>query len=186
MIPGLIAYRNKFPQLGADVYIAPGAWVIGDVVIGDRASIWFNTVVRGDENYIHIGEDTNIQDNSVLHITGERFPLEIGRRITVGHRAVVHGCVVEDDCLIGMGAILLDGARIGRGSVVAAGCLVPPGFVVPPESLVMGVPAVVKKPVGERERELVKMSVQHYLGLNSDYRLAEQLEDDLKVRGFLR
>lgn len=185
-IPGLLAYQDKFPQIGQDVYIAPGAWVIGDVVLGDRSSIWFNTVVRGDENYIHIGEDSNIQDNSVLHITGERFPVVVGKRVTVGHRAIVHGCVVEDDCLVGMGAIVMDGARIGRGSVVAAGCVVPPGFVVPPDSLVMGVPAVVKKPVGERERELVAMSVRHYLGLSSDYRTAGGPAADLRVKGFLR
>lgn len=185
MMPGLMVYKDKYPEIGRDVYIAPGAWLIGDVVMGDRASVWFNTVVRADENYIHIGEDTNIQDNCVLHITGERFPVDVGNRVTIGHRAIVHGCTVEDDCLIGMGAIVMDGARIGKGSVVAAGCLVPPGFVVPPKSLAIGVPAVVKKEVGEEERLLVSMSVQHYVELNSDYRTAVDPERKPRVKGFL-
>jgi len=182
---GVLPYKDICPRLGEEVFIAPGAWVIGDVVIGDRSSIWFNTVVRGDVHYIRIGSDTNIQDNSTLHVTEGEFPLEIGNRVTIGHRAIVHGCVVEDDCLIGMGAIILDGARIGSGSLIAAGSVVAPGVYIPPDSLVMGVPATVKKTVGEAERDLIRNSRDHYLQLSADYLNPLLLNEKTKVRGFL-
>jgi carbonic anhydrase/acetyltransferase-like protein (isoleucine patch superfamily) len=181
----VLPYRDIFPTLAEDVFIAPGAWVIGDVSIGARSSIWFNTVVRGDMHYIRIGEDTNIQDNSTLHVTAERFPLEIGNRVTVGHRAIVHGCVVEDDCMIGMGAIVMDGARIGRGSLVAAGALVPPGFVVPPESLVMGIPAKIQKRTAEVELVLIRTAGLHYVDLAAEYLKPDDLKQAPRVRGFL-
>jgi gamma-carbonic anhydrase len=165
----IFPYRGVFPRLEDGVYIAAGACVIGDVVIGSRSSIWCNTVVRGDMHYIRIGRDTNIQDNSTLHVTAVQFPLRIGDRVTVGHRAIVHGCMVEDDCLIGMGAIILDGARISRGSLVAAGALVPPGFLVPPKSVVMGVPARVVRVVGSVEREIIHSSAAHYVELAREY-----------------
>lgn len=182
---GVLPYREIYPKLGEEVFVAPGAWVIGDVVIGDRSSIWFNTVVRGDVHYIRIGSETNVQDNSILHVTEGRFPLEIGNRVTIGHRAIVHGCVVEDDCLIGMGAIILDGARIGRGSLVAAGSLVAPGTDIPPDSLVMGVPATMKKTVGEAERDLIRSSKEHYLQLSIDYLNPLLLNEKKTVKGFL-
>ncbi len=182
---GVLPYGNVAPKLGEDVFIAPGAWVIGDVVIGARTSIWFNTVVRGDVHYVRIGSETNIQDNCTLHVTEGTFPLEMGDRITVGHRAVIHGCVIEDDCLIGMGAVIMDGSRIGKGSLVAAGALVKPGFVAPPGSLVMGVPAIVKRPVNEHEKELIREGAAHYLEVSARY-LREGGENDArKVRGFL-
>jgi len=181
----ILPYKGILPRLEEGVYIAPGAQVIGDVVIGKRSSIWFNTVVRGDEHYVRIGSETNVQDSCTLHVTAERFPLEIGNRVTIGHRAIVHGCIVEDDCLIGMGAIILDGARIGRGSLIAAGAVITPGFVVPPESMVMGVPGVVKKRVEEAERRLMQASVAHYLQLASDYLPPDPTLDSKKVRGFL-
>jgi carbonic anhydrase/acetyltransferase-like protein (isoleucine patch superfamily) len=165
----ILPYRNVFPKLEDDVYLAAGACVIGDVVIGSRSSIWCNTVVRGDMHYIRIGRGTNVQDNATLHVTAVRFPLQIGDRVTVGHRAIVHGSTVEDDCLIGMGAIILDGARISRGSLVAAGALVPPGFFVPPESVVMGVPAKVIRTVGSVEREMIHASAAHYVELAVEY-----------------
>lgn len=180
-----LPYNGITPKLGEDVYIAPGAWVVGDVVIGERSSIWFNTVVRGDENYVRIGCETNVQDNSTLHVTSGRFPLEIGNRVTIGHRAVVHGCIVEDDCLIGMGAIILDGARIGKGSLVAAGSVITPGFVVPPRSLVMGIPGVVRKTVNEAERQMIQASVAHYLQLASAYLGPDPTRGTMKVKGFL-
>lgn len=166
---GLLSYLNVLPTVGKDVFVAPGAWVIGDVKIGDRSSIWFNTVVRGDVHYIRIGSETNIQDNCSLHATENEFPLELGSRITVGHRSIVHGCVVEDDCLIGMGAVIMDGARIGRGSLVAAGAIVTPGTIIPPGSVVMGVPGVVCREAGEGERRLITESAKHYLRLASTY-----------------
>lgn len=180
----VLPYKGVFPKLDDSVYLAPGAWVVGDVSIGEKSSIWFNTVVRGDENYVRIGSETNVQDNSTLHVTGGTFPLEIGNRVTIGHRAIVHGCVVEDECLIGMGAIILDGARIGKGSVVAAGAVVTPGAVVPPGSVVMGVPASVKKAVEEAERRLIEASVAHYVQLACDYSRPDPAINK-KVIGFL-
>ncbi len=175
----ILPYNDILPKLEEDVFIAPGAWVIGDVIIGKRSSIWFNTVVRGDEHYIRIGSETNIQDNSTLHVVAGRFPLEIGNRVTVGHRAIIHGCIVGNDCMIGMGAIIMDGVRIGDGSLIAAGSVVTPGLEVPPGSLVMGVPGKVKKVVDEAERELIRSSIADYLGLAADY-LRAALDDRAK------
>ncbi len=181
----VVPFKNDFPKLEDDVFIAPGAWVIGNVVIGKGSSIWFNTVVRGDVHYIKIGSETNIQDNSTLHVTEGRFPLEIGDRVTIGHRAIIHGSVIEDDCLIGMGAIILDGCRIGKGSVVAAGSVITPGSVIPPGSLVMGIPGVVKKEVSEAELALVREAAIHYLQLASDYQKPSSPESKGRVKGFL-
>ncbi len=167
---GIIPYNDRQPILGEQVFIAPGAWVIGDVVIGERSSVWFNSVLRGDENSIRIGKESNVQDNCVLHGTAGTFALEIGSGVSIGHRAVVHGCVVEDACLIGMGAVILDGARIGRGSVVAAGSVVAPGTHVPPNSLIMGIPGVLKRAIGDAEKELIEDSREHYLTLGPEYR----------------
>ncbi len=111
---GILPYKEIMPGIADDVFIAPGAWVIGDVVIARGSSIWFNTVVRADVQSIRIGTETNIQDNCTLHVTAPDFPLEMGDRVTVGHGVILHGCVIEDDCLIGMGAIILDGARVGQ------------------------------------------------------------------------
>ncbi len=182
---GILSYKGIFPTLGQDVFIAPGAWVIGDVHVGDRTSIWFNTVVRGDVNFIRIGCETNIQDNVTLHVTGKKFPLFIGDRVTVGHQAVVHGCVVEDECLIGMGAIVLDGARIGKGSIVAAGAVVSPGTEVPPGSVVMGIPAEVKKTLTEEEKERIRETAVHYVTLARRYMEDERLSKERPIKGFL-
>jgi len=181
----ILPYKGILPRLEEGVYVAPGAFVVGDVVIGERSSIWFNTVVRGDENYVRIGSEANVQDGCMLHVTAGQFPLEIGSRVTVGHRAIVHGCTIEDDCLIGMGAIILDGARIGRGSLIAAGSVITPGSVVPPGSLVMGVPGVVKRTVEEAERRMMQASVEHYLHLASDYSNPDPTCDSKKIKGFL-
>ncbi len=182
---GLLPYKGIYPQLGENVFIAPGAWLIGDVVVGDGSSVWFNTLIRGDVHSIRIGSHTNIQDNSSLHVTAERFPLVIGNRVTVGHRAIVHGCVVEDDCMIGMGSIVMDGAKIGEGSLVGAGSVVTPGTVVPPGSLVLGMPGKVVRPVSERERDLILSSGAHYRELARDYLAAEWDQDARRIKGFL-
>src|SRR5208282_975595 len=121
-------------------YVDVSAQVIGDVVLGEDASIWMNTVVRGDVHYIRIGRNTNIQDNSVLHGMLGKWPVVLGDDVTVGHNVTLHGCVIEDRCLIGMGVIILNGARIGAGSIIAAGALIPEETVIPPGSLVMGIP----------------------------------------------
>lgn len=181
----ILPYRGVFPKLGEGVLITLGAWVIGDVEIGDRSSIWFNSVVRGDENYIRIGSDTNVQDNCTLHGTPEKYPLIVGSRVTIGHRAVVHGCVVEDDCLIGMGAIVMDGATIGKGSLVAAGSILTPGFTAPPCSLIMGAPAQVKRPLDDVERERMVRSMSNYRQLTAEYLNAGASDDDRRIKGFL-
>jgi carbonic anhydrase/acetyltransferase-like protein (isoleucine patch superfamily) len=181
----LLAYKGTFPSIGDNVFIAPGAWVIGDVVIGQGSSIWFNTLIRGDVHSIRIGSETNIQDNSTLHVTEGRFPLNIGRRITVGHRAIIHGCTIEDDCLIGMGAIIMDGAHIGRGSLVGAGAVVTPGTIVPPESVVLGFPAKVAKQVGDEERRLIVESSLHYVELARQYLKSDGPLEGRRICGFL-
>src|ERR1700690_3165074 len=141
------AYRGTLPRIAASAYIDPSAQIIGDVVIGERASVWPNVTVRGDVNYIRIGDETNVQDNSCLHVEHDTHPLILGNRVTVGHSVTLHGCVIEDECLIGIGAVVLNGARIRGGSIVAAGALVPEGMEVPPGSLVMGVPAKIRRPL---------------------------------------
>ncbi|MCX7822218.1 MAG: gamma carbonic anhydrase family protein [Syntrophobacterales bacterium] len=183
---GLIQYKGTYPKIAKDVYIAPGAVVIGDVEIGSKSSIWFYTVVRGDVNFIRIGEETNIQDHSVLHVTTEKFPLRIGDRVTVGHRAVIHGCTVEDECLIGMGAIILDGARIGKHSIVAAGAVVPQGMEVPENSLVMGIPARVQKKISNGEIDRIIETAKKYASLAEEYRQPTHFESDKIVHGFIR
>ncbi|HIJ68665.1 MAG TPA: gamma carbonic anhydrase family protein [Deltaproteobacteria bacterium] len=169
----ILAYRDILPRIAQDVFIAQGAWVIGDVVIGERSSIWFNTVVRGDVHYIRIGSCTSVQDNSVLHPTGHLFPMNIGDHVLIGHNAVLHGCTIEDDCFIGIGSIILDGCKVGKGSVIAAGSLLAPGFVVPPESLVMGSPAKIKRKIGDNERAMIDRGWVHYVELAAEYFEAE-------------
>src|ERR1700687_2638776 len=152
------AYRGIVPKIAASAYIDPSAQVIGDVVVGERSSIWPNVTARGDTNPICIADDSNVQDNSVLHCDPGVFALEIGNRVTVGHLAMLHGCTIEDDCLIGIGAVVLNGAKIGAGSVVAAGAVVPEGMQVPPGSMVMGLPARIKREVTGEERERFKLN----------------------------
>jgi len=153
------------------VFVAEGARIIGDVEIEEQSSIWFNTIVRGDVNYIRIGACTNVQDNSVLHVTSETAPLHIGSEVTIGHNAVLHGCTVDDCCLIGMGAIVLDGARIGKNSLVAAGATVLEGFNVPEGMLVAGVPAKIKRPLTEEEKHFLHQSAANYIRYCDNYRL---------------
>ncbi len=158
------------PRIAASCYIDSSAQVIGDVVVGERSSIWPNATVRGDVNSIRIGEETNVQDNSVLHVELSRFPLTLGDRVTVGHSVVLHGCTIEDECLIGIGVIVLNGARIGKGSVIAAGALVPEGMEVPPGSMAMGVPAKVRREVTPDEQERFRKNAQHYVEYRALYR----------------
>jgi gamma-carbonic anhydrase len=134
-------YRTLTPKIGEDVVIMEGVRVVGDITLGDGVSLWYNTVIRGDVHWVRIGADTNIQDNSVLHVTHDRFPLLIGERVTVGHAARLHGCTIEDETLIGIAATVLDGAVVRHHSMVAAGAVVPPGMVVETGTLVAGVPA---------------------------------------------
>jgi carbonic anhydrase/acetyltransferase-like protein (isoleucine patch superfamily) len=172
------AYRDIWPAIAENVFIARGACVIGDVSVGEHSSIWFNTVVRGDVHYIRIGSCTNVQDNSVLHPTGRLFPINIGDCVLIGHGVVIHGCTIEDECLIGIGSILLDGCKVGKGSVIAAGSLLPPGFEVPPESVAMGSPAKIKKKTGDNERAMIEHGWVHYVELAAEY-LKSQREGKL-------
>ncbi len=150
VIDRLDAFLRKPPTLGADVYIARGAVVVGDVTLGDRANIWYNAVLRGDINRIEVGSDTNIQDNAVLHISDD-FPCIVGDRVTVGHSAVVHACAVGDECLIGMGSTILDGAVIGDHCIIGANTLVSMGRKIPSRSLVLGSPGKVVRELTEKE-----------------------------------
>jgi gamma-carbonic anhydrase len=156
--------QGKVPQVASSAYVDESAQVVGDVVVGERSSIWLNVSVRGDVNSIYIGDETSIQDNSVLHVDhDDEFKLQIGNRVTVGHRVVLHGCRIEDDALIGIGAIVLNGAHIGKGAIVAAGALVPEGMMVPANSVVMGVPGKVRREVTAEERERFQTNVQNYV-----------------------
>jgi len=157
------------PQVAPSAYIDPSAQVIGDVVIGERSSIWPCASLRGDTAPIRVGDEVSIQDNCVLH-ADIGFPLTIGNRVTVGHLVMLHGCMIEDDSLIGIGSIILNGAKIGKGSVVAAGALVPEGMEVPPSTLVMGVPAKVKRAVTVEEQQRFAEGVEHYVEKAAIYR----------------
>ena len=162
-------FQNKQPQLGEDVYVSENAKVIGDVTLGDEVNIWFGAVLRGDMHYIKIGNRTNIQDNSVVHVTTRVSPTNIGSGVTVGHGAIIHGCTIEDDCLIGMGAILMDDAVIGAGSLIGAGALVPPNMKIPKKSLVVGSPGKVIRQITEVEQEMILERPQEYIDLASIY-----------------
>jgi len=166
---GIISYNNRIPKLHESVFVADGAKIIGDVEIGEDSGIWFNVVIRGDVNFIHIGSRTNIQDNAVLHVTSKTAPLNIGSDITIGHGAVLHGCTIEDFCLIGMGAIVMDKAHIHRHSMVAAGTIVLEGFDVPEGMLVAGIPAKVKRALTEDERQFIRQSALNYVSYVQAY-----------------
>ena len=166
---GVLPFEGQFPTLGQGVFIAPGAYVVGDVHLGAGASVWFGAVVRGDVGWIRIGAHTNVQDGSIIHVTGGKANTTIGSE-TIGHRAVLHGCVVEDGCLIGMGSIVMDDAVIGEGSVVGAGALVPPGMIIPPGSVVVGVPAKVLRTASPEERGMGREGAARYLKLAEQYK----------------
>ena len=158
---------------GEGVFIAPGAVVTGTVALGERASVWYQAVVRGDGAPITIGAETNIQDGSILHVDPP-FPLMIGDRVTVGHRVVLHGCRIEDECLIGIGAIVLNDARIGRHSIIGAGALVTEGMIVPPGSLVLGLPGRVVRTLDEDDAERIRANAAVYVDLAAHH--ARRLE----------
>jgi carbonic anhydrase/acetyltransferase-like protein (isoleucine patch superfamily) len=167
---GFIPYQGRVPHLHPSVFIADGVKIIGDVEIDEYSSVWFNTVIRGDVHYIRIGSRTNIQDNSVLHVTSKTAPLKIGSDVTIGHSVVLHGCTIEEGCLIGMGAIVLDGACIHRDSMVAAGSIVLEGFEVPEGMLIAGVPAKLKRSLTEEEKQFLRQSAANYVHYGQTYR----------------
>lgn len=165
----LISFKGVVPKIGNEVYLAQGAQVIGDVVLADRVSIWFNSVLRGDVNYIRIGARTNIQDLSVVHVATNSYPTLIGEDVTVGHRAIIHACTIGNRCLVGMGAIVMDGVVIGNDCLIAAGSLVTERMQVPDGSVVMGAPAKIVRPIRDNEREWIAWSSLNYQELALSY-----------------
>lgn len=155
-------FLRKKPTLGAGVYLARTAVVVGDVTLGDYSSVWYNTVLRGDINRIIVGHHTNIQDNSVLHLADD-FPCVLGNWVTIGHSAIVHACNVGDEVLVGMGAVILDGAVVGEQSLIGAKALVTQGMQIPPGSLVLGAPAKVVRALTAEERGKLKWWAQKYV-----------------------
>jgi len=170
----LHTYKGMTPKIGENTFIAPGAHIIGDVEMGVDCSVWYNTVIRGDVHRIRIGERTNIQDNSTLHVTHKTCPLTIGNGVTVGHGAILHGATIDDYCLIGMGAKILDNCHIEAFSIVAAGSVLKPGFVVPSGYMVAGVPAKIIRPISTEERAFLKQSAQNYINYKKDYMNPEE------------
>lgn len=154
-------FKGQRPQAAGSAFIAPGARVIGNVTLGEHSSVWYNAVLRGDTNSIRVGEGSNVQDNSVLHVDPP-YPLQIGSNVTVGHSCILHGCTIEDDSLIGMGSTILNGAVIGANSLVGAGSLVTEGKVFPPGSVIMGRPAKLIREVGPKEIEMIQRAAEHY------------------------
>lgn len=163
-------FRGVQPQVDQTAFIADSAQVIGDVHLGAESSVWFNTVVRGDVHYIRIGERTNVQDNSVIHVRNGSHPTILEDEVTVGHSVTLHGCYVERGSLIGIGSILLDDVRVGAHSIVAAGALVSPGTIIPPRSLVMGLPAKVKRELSDEEVAGLDVFWQNYVELTKNYK----------------
>ena len=156
------SFRGKTPDLHPSVFIAPGAQVVGDVTMGENCSLWFNVVVRGDVNTIRIGRDTNVQDNSVLHVTHQKASLRLGNGVTVGHMVTLHGCTIDDYVLVGMRACVMDDAEIGSECIIGAGALVTQGTKIPPRSLVIGSPAKVARALTDEEVAMVRKSAENY------------------------
>jgi len=169
-MPRILPYKGVLPTIADDCFVAPGAVVVGDVVIGKDSSVWFGCVVRGDVHEIRIGERTNIQDGTIVHVTGGRFGTYIGSDITIGHGAVLHACTLEDGCFIGMGATILDGAVVEAGAMVAAGAVVTPGKRVVKGELWAGNPARPMRALTDKDLAFFPVSAANYVALARDYR----------------
>lgn len=167
---------ERRPEMLGDFFVADNATVIGSVILESNVSIWFNAVVRADNDIIRIGENSNIQDGSVLH-TDTGIPLLIGRNVTVGHKVMLHGCTIGDGSLIGINAVILNGARIGRGCIIGANALIPEGKEIPDFSLVMGSPGKVVREVNESQRAMLEMSAAHYVDNFRRYKRELRLRD---------
>jgi carbonic anhydrase/acetyltransferase-like protein (isoleucine patch superfamily) len=165
----LRAFRTVLPKVHPTAYIDRSAQVIGDVAIGPESSVWMNVVIRGDVNAIRIGDRTNIQDGTIIHVMRGTHPTTIGSEVTVGHAAVLHGCTIRDRVLIGMGSMLLNGAEIGEESIVAAGTLVPEDKKFPARSLLMGRPAMLKRELTDTEVASIRDYADRYVGYRNDY-----------------
>lgn len=165
----ILELNGRKPIISAGTFVADDADIIGNAVIGECASIWFKAVIRADVNCVRIGQYTNVQDSTVIHVT-KKFPAEIGDYVTIGHRALIHACRIGNNCLIGMGAIIMDGAEIGDNSIVGAGSLVTQGTTVPVGSLVIGSPARIKRMLTPEEVEMIKKSAEDYYGYAERYK----------------
>ncbi len=170
-MPLILPFDGVSPTVAATAWIAPNATLVGRVSLGERASVFYGAVLRGDMDSITIGDDTNLQDNVTVH-TDTGVPTVIGARVSAGHAAVLHGCTVEDDCLIGMSATLLNGVVVGRGSLIAAGSVVLDGTIIPPRSLVAGVPARVRRQTTDEEFAKIQRNYRSYLELSAAHRIA--------------
>jgi carbonic anhydrase/acetyltransferase-like protein (isoleucine patch superfamily) len=168
-LPVVRPYGGKTPQIGEGTFLAENAVVVGDVVVGARSSIWYGAVVRGDVFYIRIGDETSIQDNSVIHVSHGRNATIVGNRVTVGHSVNLHGCVIHDRCIIGMGSIVLDGAEVGERCIVGAGSLVTPETRIPPGTLSLGSPARPRRDLTAEELAWLDVAAQHYVELAAGY-----------------
>src|SRR3989442_8502203 len=164
------AFGGRRPAIDPSAFIADTATVIGDVTVGAGASVWFGAVLRGDVFHVRIGAETSIQDNTVIHVTHDRYPTLVGDRVTVGHGVVLHGCTVRDLVIVGMGAIVLDQAEVGERCIVGAGALVTPGTKIPAGHLAVGAPARVKRPLTDDELAWLESSAAHYVALTEAYR----------------
>ncbi len=177
MKPYILPYKGSYPIIADGAWVAPGATVIGDVVIGEDSSIWFGTVIRGDVHKIRIGDRVSVQDLSMIHVThykkedkSDGSPTIIGNDVTIGHRVMLHGCTIEDACLIGMSATILDDAVIGKESIVGAGALVTKGKKFPPRSLIIGSPAKAVRELTDEEVEELYASAKRYVGFMREYK----------------
>jgi carbonic anhydrase/acetyltransferase-like protein (isoleucine patch superfamily) len=162
-------YKDLNPKIHGSCFVAPTADIIGDVTVGEKSSIWYKTVLRGDVNKIEVGSYTNIQDGSIVHVADE-YPTIIGNNVTIGHGAIIHGCTIEDGAFIGMGAIILDGAVVGEGALIGAGALVTEGKEIPPHSLAVGIPAKVIKRLSEENIQMAKDRAIKYAKLAKEYK----------------
>ncbi len=165
----LLPFEEAFPKVAEDVFLAPGAHVIGDVEIGPKSSVWFGAVIRGDVFHIRIGEGSNVQDNTVIHVTTDRHATIVGNHVTIGHSAILHGCTIHDGALIGMGALVMDRAIVGAGALIGAGSLVSEGTEIPPGMLAFGRPARPVRALSAEEAERVRWSSGHYADLAHAY-----------------
>jgi carbonic anhydrase/acetyltransferase-like protein (isoleucine patch superfamily) len=163
------AHKGISPTIPASCYVDESAQIIGDVVLGEHASVWMNAVLRGDVHSIRIGAHSNVQDCSVLHGMKEKYGVFVGEYVTVGHSVTLHGCTIEDHCLIGMGSIILNGAVIGAGSIIAAGTLIPEKTIVEPRSLWMGSPGKFRRKLDEKDQEMILRYARNYLGYKDEY-----------------
>jgi len=178
----ILPYKGKRPSIGARVYVAPNATLIGDIEIGDDASIWFGTVLRADVQRIRVGARTNIQDNCTVHVTNEDWPTIIEEDVSIGHNVIAHGCTIRRGALIGMGSILLDGSDVGEESLIGAGSLVPEGIRIPPRVMAFGSPVKVRRELTIEELERIRTSAPHYMEYKDVY-LSEQRAESAGRQG---